>query len=314
MKETKQYQKTCRAVIAMLLAMGLCSISCSKETDTTARASQFAKEITTEKYKATDPPSADPIFRWDFSKAQAVYTYAYEQEVRNKTDMGSSFGGKSGDMGQEMSANGLLLIKSQGDSTAELVMKDIKMSAKVDMGTGEPKTMEQQMPIFVVQGMKEDDSGSFGNSSQDMLLKMLFPLPPKPLKVGASVNVPVQMPFNAIGSMLQVTGRSRITLTRYVKIGEHTCAQLDVDTDISKLKVPTELKGEYKCSTKGTSVFYFDIVSRSFVSGTIAMLIQFSIDAPMPQMKISGEDAPDMPKRSKMSMTSDNLIRVKLKE
>ena len=124
----------------------------------------------------------------------------------------------------------------------------------------------------------------------------------------------MQVPFNAMGSLLYAQGRSRITLTRYVKIGKRTCAQLDVDTDISKLKVPSELKGEYKCSTKGTSVFYFDVTNRSFVSGAIALIMQFNIDAPMPQMRIPGEDAPDMPKRSKMSMTSDNLIRVKLKE
>jgi len=42
--------------------------------------------------------------------------------------------------------------------------------------------------------------------------------------------------------------------------------------------------------------------------------MQFSIDAPMPQMKISGEDTSDMPERTKMSMVNDNLIRVKLKE
>ena len=170
------------------------------------------------------------------------------------------------------------------------------------------------MPPFVVQGMKEDGSGSFGNSSQDMLLKMLFPLPPKSINVGESVDVPAQMPFNAMGSVLNVTGRSRITLTQYVTIDGRTCAQLDVDTDISKLKVPSELKGEYKCSTKGTSVFYYDVADRSFVSGTIALIMQFSIDAPMPQMNIPGEDTSDMPKRSKMSMVSDNLIKVKLKK
>jgi hypothetical protein len=214
-----------------------------------------------------------------------------------------------------MSAKGALLIKSQGDGTAELVLKDMKMIMKMNIGGDEePKTVEQAMPPSVVQGMKEDGSGSFGNSSQDMLLKMLFPLPTKSLKVGDSVDVPAQMPFNAMGSLLQVKGRSRITLSRYVKIGRRTCAQLDVDTDISELKVPSELKGEYKCSTKGTSVFYFDVANRSFVSGIIALMMQFSIDAPMPQMKMSGKDAPDMPKRAKMAMTSDNLIRVKLKE
>ncbi len=134
----KQYQKNYGAVIAMLLAICICS-ACSEETNTTPGASQFAKEITAEKYKATAPPSADPVFRWDFSKAQVVHAYAFEQEVRSKTDLGSS-------MGQEISARGLLLVKSQGDNTAELVLKDMKMSMKLKMGEGDPRTMEQQMP------------------------------------------------------------------------------------------------------------------------------------------------------------------------
>lgn len=304
MRESKQDQKSGRAVIAMLLTVGLCSASCAVETDASGAASQFAKEATKKKYKETDPPSAAALFRWDFSKAHVVHAYDYEQEVWKKTYKE-----------QKMSTKGTLLIKSQGDSTAELVLKEMKMSMEImDMRKGEPRTIEEHIPSSVVQGMKKDGSGSFGNSSQGMILKMLFPLPPKVLKVGESVDVPAQMPFNAMGSMLQVTGNSRITLTRYVKIGKNTCAQLNVDTDISQLKVPPELKGEYKYSTKGTSVFYFDVANRSFVSGTIVLLIQFSIDAPMPQMKISGGDAPDMPKRYKMSMKSDNLIRVKLKE
>ncbi|MDM8526344.1 hypothetical protein QUF80_23440 [Desulfococcaceae bacterium HSG8] len=312
------------AIIILALSVTMLCVSCSPEQADNEKAyhkaennlkgnSRFLSEIEKEKYKKTDPPSTDPVFRWDFSTTKNLYTYIYEQEIQSKTDMGS-LGGKSADMEQEMSAKGVLLVKSQGDSTAELVLRDMKMKMKMDIGKDEPKTMEQEMPPFVMQGMKEDGTGPFGNSSQDMLLRMLFPLPPKPIKIGESVDVPAQMPFNAMGSLLQVTGHSRITLTRYVKTGGRTCAQLDVDTDISHLKVPTELKGEYKCSSKGTSVFYFDVASRSFVAGTIALIMQLSIDAPMPQMKISGENTPDMPKRSKMSMMSDNLIRVKLKE
>jgi len=309
----KRDQRFIKAVMPILFMAGLHSSLYAAIAVSTAPASKFAKEVTKETYKQVNPPAVVPVFRWDFSKAQVVHTYAYEQEVRSKTNMGS-LGGKSGDMEQEMSAKGALLIKSQGDKTAEFVLKDVKMSMKMDMGDKEPKTMEQQMSPIVVQGMKEDGSGSFGNSSQDMLLKMLFPLPPNSIKVGESVNVPAQMPFNAMGSVLEVKGRSRITLSRYVKIGSRTCAQFDVDTDISELKIPSELKGSYKCSTKGISVFYFDVASRSFVSGTIALIMQFSIDAPMPEMKMSGESAPDMPKTAKMSMVSDNLIRVKLKE
>ena len=298
----------------MLVCLSLCSTSRAAETDTSNAVSQFADEVGKLNYTEANPPSAAPVFRWDFSKPNVVHAYTYEQEVRIKMDIGASLGGNSDDTSPEMSAKGALLVKSQGDNTANLVLKDVQMSMKIDTGEDEPKTVKQKMPLRVLQGMKEDGSGSFGNNSQDMALKVLFPLPTKPLKVGDSVDVPAQMPFNAMGSMLQFKGHSRITLTRYVKIGKRTCAQLDVDTDISKLKVPSELEGEYKGSTKGTSVFYFDVASRSFVSGTIALVMQFSIDAPMPQMRVPGEDRTDMPKRDMMSMTSDNLIRVELRE
>lgn len=298
----------------MLFVLSLCTAACAEKPPVKGGTSQFAKHVNRGQYKGVAAPTAAPVFRWNFG-SQDVHSYTYEQEVRSKTDMGS-FGDKSDDMDQvEMSAKGTLLIKSQGNGTAELVLKDMKMSAKMNSGGDKkPKIMEQTAPPLVVQGMKEDGSGSFGNSSQDMLMKMLFPLPAKFMKVGDSVDVPMQMPFNAMGSVLQVSGRSRITLARYVKIGKHTCAQLDVDTDISEIKIPSELKGEYKCSTKGTAVFYFDVANRYFVSGTIAELMQFSIDAPAPKMKIPGEKTSDIPERSKMSMISDNLIRVELTE
>lgn len=278
----------------------------------TVTASNFAKEVSKETYKQTNPPSKTPVFRWDFSKAQVEYNYIYEQQVQGKASM-ESLGGKP-DTGQEMSAKGTLLIKSQGDKTADFVLKDVLMTMKMYVGEKKPETMEQHLPPLVMQGIKEDGSGSFGDSSQDMLLKMLFPLPPQSLKVGESVNIPAQMPFNAMGSVLHVKGRSRITLSRYVKIGNRTCAQFDVDTDISDLRIPPELKGDYKCFAKGTSVFYFDIANRAFVSGVVALIMQFSIDAPMPEMKITGENSVALPKTAKMSMTSDNLIKVRLKE
>ena len=299
--------------LGLLLVLALSGGCRADEPNAPAGTSQFAKEVAREKYSQTEPPTVAPVFRWDFSK-EKVWTYTYEQQVRNTADMGSGFGGGPQSTGHEMSAKGSLLVKSKGDGTANLVLKDMRLSVKLAAGDAAPETMEQTMPPFVVQGMKEDGSGSFGDTSQDTLLKMLFPLPGKALKVGDSVSIPAQMPFNAMGSPLYAKGRSRITLTRYVKIGQRTCAQLDVDTDISELKVPSELKGEYACSAKGTSAFYFDVIDRSFVSGTVAMVMQFSIDAPTPKVEIPGEDTSKMPTRLKMAMISDNLVRVRLEE
>ena len=122
------------------------------------------------------------------------------------------------------------------------------------------------------------------------------------------------MPFKSMGSQLHVKGRLRITLARYVKIGDRTCAQFDVDIDISDLKVPSASGGEYKRPIKGASVFYFDVTGRRFVSGTTAVRIGFNFDGPVPKVKIPGVKVPGMPTRRKMTVMSDDLIRISLKE
>ena len=63
-------------------------------------------------------------------------------------------------------------------------------------------------------------------NSQEMLLKMLFPIPSSPLRVGESVSSPRAVPFNAMGSLLEVTGSSVTTLTGYVGLDGKTCARL----------------------------------------------------------------------------------------
>ena len=302
-------------VIATLFGLGLSATPHTEETETPGAVSRFAGEVTRETYPETDAPATPPVFRWDFSSPDVVHTYSYEQEVRTTSDMGLSVGDAPGTLDQTMSSTGVLLVRSRGSGTGELVLKDVKVRMESDAGGDDgSRSMEQTIPPIVVQGLKEDGSGAFGDNPQDMFLKMLFHLPSKALRVGESVDVPAQMPFNAMGSVLQVKGRFRITLTRYVRIAENRCAQLDVDTDISQLNVPPELQGEYRCSLRGTSVFYFDVQHRRFQSGTTAVVMQAFIDAPMPKMAIPGEAMPDLPERSKLSMVSDNLIRVQLQE
>ena len=99
-----------------------------------------------------------------------------------------------------------------------------------------------------------------------------------------------------------------------MKVGDRRCAELEVDIDISELEVPPEMEGEYACSTKGDSLLYFDTDKRCFVSGAMALVIQFSIDAPTPQFNMGGENAPEKNERMKMSMRADSLIEVSLKE
>ncbi len=269
--------------------------------------SRYLEEIGKDQHQETAPPKDAPIFKWDFSDNRVI-NYTFEQDSFSM----SGFGAESRNSSQEISAKGLLLIKSKGDNTAELVLKDTNASMKMNMGKGDTKTMEQKMPPFVVQGIKENGVGSFGQTSQDLMMKMLFPLPTKQLAVGESVDVPETMPFRAQGSVLEVKGHRRITLARYVNIGNRTCAQLNVDTQITEIEIPEELKGEYKFSLKEKSVFYFDVNNRSFVSGKIANTMYMHIDAPMPQMNMPGKEVPKMPKSSQLSMFNDTFIRVNI--
>ncbi|NQT92763.1 MAG: hypothetical protein HQ559_08380, partial [Lentisphaerae bacterium] len=293
-KEMKICCWYCAAVVGGLLLASAC-IAADEEAAAVDK-SRFLVDVrqvleqTKKNYKDAKAPALAPMFRWDFSN-KTVHEYSYQQETFAEHDFG--MGGRER-TGQKMSAAGKLRMKGQGDGTADFVMMDMK--ATMEMGfdeDGNHEITEQSIPAVVMQGMKEDGSGALGNPQQDMLLRLLFPLPPKPLKVGGAGDIPVTMPFNAMGSLLQVKGRSRVTLARYVKIGTRTCAQFNVDIDISELKVPEELEGEYKCFNKGAAVLFFDVKEKRFVSGIIANLMKTGIDAPMPNMAFGGDEDVD---------------------
>lgn len=322
--------RSCRVRSAVLLllpaALALPAVSCSRKKEPTAgpgaettrlempAASRFADRLRRDAYPAVKAPYPAPTLRWDFS-GDRVFEYTYRQEVANKT----AFDAGVKDMGmseQNMSASGKLLMKSKGDRTADLVLQDLKMKITMQSGQdGEPRTMEQAAPTSAIQGVGEDGSMAPCAVQQDLLMQAIFPLPAKEdLAVGESVEKAMQLPFNAMGSLLQVKGRSRVTLAGYVDIKGRTCAQLETDIDIAQLDVPPEVAGTYACAVKGSAVFYFDVASRCFVSGSVAMLMTTEMDAPTPAVRVDGRQMPDAPPRTSMSMFSDNLIELALVE
>ena len=135
----------------------------------------------------------------------------------------------------------------------------------------------------------------------------IFPDRPKPLRVGESVTVPLDVPFDAMNSVLSVEGTSTITLTGYVTIDGRRCARIETDIDMSKLDIPEEMPGTYKCAFKGKSVSYFDVEKSRFVSVEVALAIGMQIEAPMPKVDMGGEELPD---KMEMSMQVDTLIRL----
>ena len=271
--------------------------------------SRFLEELSKLDFPEADAPEESPVFRWDFLQKDAVHEYDYEQEVRGGMDMGAhqvpdGFGDIS------MSAKGAMVVRSQGDATAELVMKDVVMTMKQG-GIG---AQEQKVPAVAIQGMQEDGVGPFGNSSQDLFLKILFTLPAENMELGQTVEIPMMMPYQVMGSALVVKGQSKITLARCVSIGDRLCAQFKVETDISQLNVPPEIDGQISCFTTGSSILFFDVKQRCFVRGTICLLMEADNDLPMPNHGVPLDGSSEPPKRMKSSMVMDNLIKLSLKE
>lgn len=315
MKQTcKNLLKVFVAVFPLfcLLVLASCTNAASP-----LKVSEFAKDIHKQRYPEVKPPESAPVLKWDFSKPGSLYAYDYIQKSRSTSqmDLGASAPGAPGNMGQEMDVHGELLIKSHGDHTAKMVLQNCKITTRYKFDKNKPEeSMDLDNPPIVIDGMREDGSRNGGMCAPNLSLEDFFTLPARALKVGQSVTRPAEMPFNAYGSPLKVTGTARITLTRYVKIGKRICARLDVMTDISKLKVPPEIKGAYTCTVSGTGVFYFDVKARKFVSGEMASVMQIKGDNAAPQMKFSGHVSGVTPRRMKASMTNDSLVQMTLKD
>ena len=298
--------------VALAMALGLACQSAEKTLPALPAGSAYLEQIDTEQYPPAPAPAEAPLLRWDFS-ADRVYPYDFAQQVVMQSRMGGMFAREQGGGStQQMTGRGKLSLKSEGDQTARLVLEDLSLRVEMDLpGQDSPEVMENTAPPMVVQGIGEDGNMAVGNSSQRLLIRMLFPLPPEPLQPGDSVSVPSRMPFNVMGSVLHVTGSSDITLDDYVDIDGRTCARLMTNIDISQLDVPQEMEGTYACRVKGESVFYFDVEDRHFVSGRLALLMSIRADAPLPEKTLPAEaEKSDMPRRMTMVMDSDNLLTV----
>lgn len=278
---------------------------------TTARASAYVAELGKEEFKTATAPETAPVFRWDFSKS-ASHNYAFSQQVQVEIDLGMTRRVVPDKARQSLTADGLLTVRTAGAGTGEMLLTKVKAVANIS-ANGVNQSVPQEMPPLVVQGINEDGTGNFGGTSQEMMLRLLFPLPGKSLAIGESVELPMQMPFAVGASALQVTGRCRVRLVRFVMVGDRLCAELKTETDVSELKVPPEMPGEYRASFKAHSVLYFDTNRRVFQSATIAATMEMLINAPAQAANPGAVNQRPVPEM-RSSAFSDNLIRVKLAE
>lgn len=264
--------------------------------------SQFADKLSKNTYPdAATPADAGAPLRWDFSKKRKL-AYDYKQKVKSSMDMG--MGGPSK---QSMNAAAKLSVNAKGNNLADIVLKFEKVSTEMNVG-GNTRSMDMNPPPIAIQDIGNNsvipDGGQY-----NMLLKLLFPLPGKALKVGESAESAAKLPFNVAGSLLWIKGKTVLTLVRYVTVDNHTCAYVRIDSDISKLDIPEGVEGKYETRCIGKGFFYFDTVDKCFESGELAFFMSIRGEMPVPR----SPRMPDSGGKRKISMDNDNLITFKRK-
>ncbi|MEP2990928.1 MAG: hypothetical protein ABJN61_11665 [Flavobacteriaceae bacterium] len=210
-------------------------------------------------------------FILDFS-SQKKYVYSYSQSSKSEAQFE-----KDEPFNKTKSyANGNLNIRVKENNLANLSVTNLKANLITFDNDGVAKdTTSNNVPTMVIQNMTQQ--GTFEDSNHNILFDLIFPLPTKPLKVGETENIPLQIPFNANGSKLFVKGFNAIEYSGIKIIDGKECAVLNGIIDISQIETPEELATNYESSTTGTGTYYFSLLDKYFMRAEIRInMITFS--------------------------------------
>jgi len=240
------------------------------------------------------------MFRWDFSERKK-YSYKYikssiRQDYSNLPRIELSGSTTSVDLNAE------LIVDSLGDHTANLILKNTEAAVKTGSHREAPEGSDsiiKNVPSTVIHGVQENGRIKDGFKNKDFFFGLLFPLPPKALKIGEHVIINESIPNNLAGSTFSITGESKIFLTGYVKNEGRVCARFVTAINISNINNTHYLEGKNKCVTKGKSVYYFDIENRCFIAGNSSILMSIRFE--------------DKSKGKRIAYDDDSLISINLK-
>jgi len=235
-------------------------------------------------------------FRWDFS-SEKKYIYSYNQNsimvfdditAKHKDKIPSSLEGK-------------LNIKVKSKEYADLSLTNLKLDQE---GLSSDDDSGENLQTMVVQDM--NSKGGFKTDDQDMLFKLMLPLPNENLKIGESEYLPMEIPFTTNGSVLFSKGGNTITYQKDTIINGEILAQLAAITDISKLDIPEEIEGEFEMSVTGSSQLLFNKAKGYFVSA----IVHFKMESHSIIEQKIGESIHSM----NSSMNMENTVKIQLLE
>lgn len=271
--------------------------------------SRYEKEVDLEKYPEAPAPEVPPLLRWDLSGRQA-WAYDYQQDSVTESHLELPAMGPAGTKDQPeqaVRAQGTLTLRAQGNATAT-------MSLNVRITVARPGQAPQRVTPepLTVDGVQEDGTMRGDDpSTRGSMMRLLFPLPTRPLKVGESETAPKSFPVEVMSQKLTARGVSRLTLDGYVRIGKRTCARLSTSLDVLRLDVPADVKGSFRYISRARAIYYFDVNERVFVSGRVSALTSTRGTGPPPEAQAKWPAAQRRP-TFRLSTDNDTLLTVRL--
>ena len=227
-------------------------------------------------YPSIDPPAAEPTFRWDFS-GDDVYRYA------GFTDTHSTGNMPSGIVDQSIVTTWELVLRSEADGTAEVVMSPIEETILVRDGHFLDRSPPLgQVPMMTILGVEEDGSGRPPIMDAGSCLELLSFLPSTPIDVGEFALTPLLLRFPAVGLDRFIPVRAKLELLRYIEVSGRTCALLEVSFESCRDPLPPYLVGRYNGFVVGGGEVCFDVERRCLVSGEVVFGLMFGINAHLP--------------------------------
>ncbi len=230
------------------------------------------------------------LIQWEFDNFKKL-TFSYVQTMHSKSSIMS-------DMSMLQELNGILVVHAKSPTHADVLFKELQMKMfRLDSLGDSSDVMTNIYPDMFIQDMKEDGSidGELDGQTE-LLAKVLFPALPKAIAPGDSVDLPMMVPFNIMGSVIKVKGYNRVKYTGTT----NESSTLNTIINVTDYTIPEDIKTKYICFLKGTSSFQFNDTKRYFTQGEITIHMGFGTE---------GEKKSD-PDRLMMDMKS--TIKLKL--
>ena len=234
--------------------------------------------------------------KWDFSQKKR-FVYSFSQTIDN-----SYIQTKNGAVEDSYTtATGNLNIEVTENNLANLSLTNIIMTVVIFNENGLPiDTMSSEMPTTTVEDMGTD--GSFSSEDINVLFAVLLPLPKNEIELNKSEELPLEVPFNAGGSLIVSKGFNTLTYTGIETFLNRKCAVITGEIQVSDMEMERELMGKYKNINSGKATYYFDIENKCYVGADVQFAMEMLMDT----------ESVDSTYGTYMDLKNDNVFEIRL--